>query len=127
MDLRAIDHVTLHVQNLDRAKSYYEEVFGFSCSELPGVDPRVLQLESPAVHLFIVESTAMDPECVRRQHVSFEVESLAGVIAELDASGEPYQLGEYSGFQTRNYRWCEWRDPEGVRVECVEPIRDPSA
>lgn len=124
MNLRAIDHVTMHVRDLDSARSYYQEVFGFCCIELADRRPRVLQLETPSVHLFIAESVDMDAEFVRSQHVSFEVESLASVTEQLDARGETYQLGEYRGFNARNYRWCEWSDPEGIRVECVEPIPD---
>lgn len=124
MNLLAIDHVTMHVRDLDSTRSYYQDVFGFCCTELADRQPRTLQLEASAVHLFIAESPDMDAEFVRSQHVSFEVDSLASVIEQLDARGESYQLGEYRGFDVRNYRWCEWRDPEGVRVECVERTPD---
>ena len=115
-----IDHVTLYVPDLDAVARYYEEVFGFSCRELAAEVGRTLQLENDAVHLFISEVPKMDPGSVRRQHVSFEVASLQRVFEELDARGEAYETGEYAGFETRSYRWCEWRDPAGIRVECVE-------
>jgi len=120
MDLRSIDHVALYVRDLDVAKAYYEEVFGLSCLELSGQELRTLQLEAPSVHFFVIEDPSITPDFVRRQHISFEVESLAAVVAALDARGEAYELGEYAEFASRNYRWCEWRDAVGIRVECVE-------
>jgi len=122
MQLRAIDHVTLYVRDLDAVRPYYEEVFGFSCSELRTEAGRGLQLETDSVHLFIVEAPERDPGSVRMQHVSFEVAELGAVARQLDSRGEAYETGQYSGFRSRNYRWIEWRDPEGIRVECVEHI-----
>jgi catechol 2,3-dioxygenase-like lactoylglutathione lyase family enzyme len=83
-------------------------------------DGRNLQLEKATVHFFLAEEPTIDADSVNRQHISFEVESLGPVIALLEARGEPYELGQYSGFKSRNYRWCEWRDPAGIRIECVE-------
>jgi transposase InsO family protein len=97
-------------------------VFGFSCSDLQTEEGRVLQLETESVHLFIVEASELDPDSVRRQHVSFEVAELGPVAQELDLRGEAYATGQYTGFRSRNYRWIEWRDPVGIRVECVEPV-----
>jgi catechol 2,3-dioxygenase-like lactoylglutathione lyase family enzyme len=122
MKLRAIDHVTLQVPDIRVARRYYEEVFGFSCRELSNEGSKSLQLEGGDVHFFITEMPAVDPEVVRRQHISFEVDSLTPVRDLLDKRGESYESGEYSGFRTRNYRWCEWRDPNGIRVECVEHV-----
>jgi hypothetical protein len=31
-----------------------------------------------------------------------------------------HALGEVRFFAHRNYAWCEWRDPDGIRLECVE-------
>ncbi|MDJ0866865.1 MAG: hypothetical protein QNK03_12205 [Myxococcota bacterium] len=47
--LRAIDHVTLYVRSLDAVRSYYEEVFGLSGSELRDAGARGLALENEAV------------------------------------------------------------------------------
>jgi catechol 2,3-dioxygenase-like lactoylglutathione lyase family enzyme len=118
--LRSIDHLTLQVRDLSMARRYYEELFGLECVELSHGETKSLQLEGPDVHFFMMESPDIDPAIIARQHVSFAVERLAVVRAKLEERGEPYEMGEYRGFRRRNYRWCEWRDPEGVRLECVE-------
>lgn len=60
---------------------------------------------------------------VAKQHISFEVESLARVIENLNALGiTDYEVGEVGFFVHKNYKWCEWRDPSGIRLECVELI-----
>ncbi len=122
MRIQAIDHVTLYVGSLDAVAAYYEEVFGFSTRLLPGSGPRTLSCENDAVHFFVVEDPAVPAEFVRRQHVSFQVPSLGPVVALLRSRGEPHETGVHRGFETRNYRWCEWRDPAGIRVECVETL-----
>lgn len=120
MKIRSIDHVTLIAQNLDAEKDYYQKMFGFSCVEKPGRGGKSLQFEGENVHFFMVEVPKIDPEYVRKQHISFEVESLVPVQEELDTLKVKYKLGHYTGFRSQNYLWCEWRDPEGIRVECVE-------
>ena len=122
MRIQAIDHVTLSVRSVARAQKYYEEVFGLTCERAPVGGSDGLRLENEAVHFFMVEDSELDPEYVRRQHLSFAVDSLEPVIKCLEARGEQYEIGRFEGFTHRNYRWCEWRDPEGIRVECVESL-----
>jgi len=26
-------------------------------------------------------------------------------------------------FKFNNYRWCEWEDPDGIKIECVETLK----
>jgi catechol 2,3-dioxygenase-like lactoylglutathione lyase family enzyme len=122
MKIQGIDHVTLYVRNVEAVKLYYEQVFDFSCSLILSKGKKHLQLETDTTHLFIAEDSTFTPDFIGQQHISFEVESLEPVVKKLDARGEQYETGMYTGFKTRNYRWCEWRDPEGIRVECVEHI-----
>ncbi|VAW74569.1 hypothetical protein MNBD_GAMMA15-2023 [hydrothermal vent metagenome] len=64
-----------------------------------------------------------DDEFLSKQHLSFEVDSLDEVIETLNEAGiSEYSLGEVRFFAHRNYTWCEWRDPNGIRLECVEII-----
>jgi catechol 2,3-dioxygenase-like lactoylglutathione lyase family enzyme len=108
--IQAIDHVTLRVRSVALAKEYYEAVFGLKCSPATVDGATVLRLEN------------LDAAHVRAQHLSFTVADLDAVISELEARGEQCEVGRFEGFTYRNYRWCEWRDPEGIRVECVEPL-----
>ena len=118
---KSIDHVCLWVKSLAEARAYYEKIFGFSCRPREG-DDATLVVESEQVHFFISESQQPD-SFLSRQHLSFEVASLAQVIQSLELLGiTDYELGEVGFFAQRNYKWCEWRDPSGIRLECVEMI-----
>lgn len=119
--VKAIDHICLWVRSLHEAKHYYERVFGFKCIPREG-DETTLIAESKYVHLFISECIN-DYEKLSKQHLSFQVDSLDYVIHALNELGiSNYQTGEVSFFTQRNYKWCEWLDPNGIRLECVELI-----
>jgi len=121
IEARSIDHICLWVNSLSEAKEYYEKLFGFVCTPRKN-DQSTLCVESDSVHFFMSEKTenkAFLPE----QHLSFEVESLGKVTASLETLGIlDYKIGEVHLFKKRNYKWCEWRDPSGIRLECVEII-----
>lgn len=118
---KAIDHVWLWVHSLEEAKRYYERVFGFACFPREG-DESTLVVESEAVHFFLREGK-IKPEFLSKQHLSFEVESIDPVINTLNEIGvTDYQLGEVGFFTHKNYRWCQWQDPNGIQLECVEVV-----
>jgi len=118
---KSIDHVRLWVRSLPESRDYYQKVFKFSCVPREG-DAGTLVVESEHVHFFLSES-ANDSEFISKQHISFEVESLNQVIQNLKALGiSDYEVGEVGFFSHRNYKWCEWRDPSGIRLECIEVV-----
>ena len=122
IDATAIDHVCLSVSSLARAQQYYERVFGAYCKLRDG-DPRTLVVEAAHVHFFLSESHA-SPEFLSSQHLSLRVKSLDDVISVLNALGiTEYETGVVDFFKHNNYRWCEWRDPDGIRLECVEILK----
>lgn len=118
---KAIDHVCLWVRSLSEAKDYYEKVFGFVCTPREG-DDTTLVVESENIHFFLSENGNAS-EFLSKQHISFEVDSLNQIIESLEALGiSEYDVGEVSFFVHKNYKWCEWRDPSGIRLECVEMV-----
>ena len=118
---KAIDHVVLWVRSLAEAREYYERVFGFNCTPRPG-DDNTLVVESEAVHFFISQSEGMDA-FIAKQHISFEVDTLEMVITSLKELGvTDFEVGRVNLFKHKNYKWCEWRDPNGIRLECVEVL-----
>lgn len=118
---KAIDHVCLWVRSLEEAKSYYENIFGIACT-LRENDKNTLVVESNNIHFFLSECKEIN-EFLSKQHLAFEVESLVDVMKTLQEMGiTDYKVGEVSFFAHRNYRWCEWRDPSGIRLECIERI-----
>ena len=119
--LKNIDHVCLWVRSLAESKAYYERLFGVICTSREG-DPATLVVESEQIHFFMSEARSDHP-FLAQQHISFAVDSLDAVIAALGHLGiNDYTTGTVNFFQHHNYRWCEWRDPSGIRVECVEHI-----
>ena len=120
MQIKAIDHVSLYVSSIQNVKDFYRDLFQLTCKEIKTKSSPVLSLENDSLHFFINEDPHIDPEFVAKQHISFEVDSLEPVIQQLKSLNIPHKIGQYEGFETRNYRWCAWRDPENIRLECVE-------
>ncbi len=119
--VKSIDHICLWVSSLSEAKYYYETIFGFVCKPRDN-DNTTLIVESGNVHFFICKNNDAD-KYIPQQHLSFEVASLDKVIKTLNKNGiTEYHLGEVNFFKHRNYKWCEWKDPNGIRLECVEII-----
>jgi len=118
----SIDHMCLLVTSLARAKLYYEQVFDLICTPRED-DPKTLAVESKHLHFFISEAQGIPKEFLKKQHISFMVDSLRNVELNLEKIGVyEYETGDVEFFQYRNYKWCEWRDPDGIRIECVENI-----
>ena len=113
-----IDHVCILVSDLDRSKRYYERLFDTKCRSRDD-RPKMLLLETKNVHFFFSESDA-NTEFLASQHLSFQVDNLADVITKLESLNiADYKTGRVDFFERDNYRWCEWRDPDGIRLECV--------
>ncbi len=122
IDAIAIDHVCLSVSSIPRAREYYEQVLKASC-KLRDENPRTAVVEAAHIHFFLSESNA-SPEFLSSQHLSLRVNSLDEVISTLKALGiTEYETGIVDFFKRDNYRWCEWRDPDGIRLECVESLK----
>ncbi len=118
---QGIDHVCLVVRSLDKTRAFYEQLFDFRFRPREG-DPNTLVVESAHVHFFLTQSPNATEAFVRMQHLSFSVDDLEPVMARLKAAGHELTVGEVSFFHFNNYRWCEWRDPDGIRLECVSPL-----
>jgi catechol 2,3-dioxygenase-like lactoylglutathione lyase family enzyme len=105
---------------LEKTREYYQALFDFTFLPREG-DPNTLAVESPNVHFFLTQVPDALLNFLRLQHLSFRVESLDAVTARLTAAGiHDFTTGRVDFFQYNNYRWCEWRDPDGIRLECVE-------
>ncbi|MEM7346464.1 MAG: VOC family protein [Chloroflexota bacterium] len=118
----AIDHVSLFVRSVVRTQTYYTQLFDVVCQ--PWVnDATVLLVESPTIHFFLIEAPDLPAIYLAKQHISFEVDDLTHMITKLNGAGiTDYTTGQFEAFTHHNYKWCEWRDPDGIRLECVERI-----
>ena len=109
------------VSDLNRSKKYYEKLFGAKCWFRKD-NSKMLVIETKGIHFFLAESEA-SPEFLSCQHLSLQVDSLKDVIFNLESLKiTDYETGIIDFFEYENYRWCEWRDPDNMRLECVESI-----
>jgi|SRR3989338_4746561 len=115
-----IDHVCLLVKNVNKASKYYEDLFDIACKPYPNKE-KMLMVESDKIHFFIKEAN-FSPKLIREQHLSFEVENLDKIIKFLKAKRIQYARGVFKNFKNKNYKWVEWRDPDGIRLECVQTL-----
>lgn len=121
INAKSIDHVCLRVHSVSESREYYERIFGFTCTPKEG-DNLTLLVESNTIHFFI-RQTDNAHDFISNQHIAFEVDSLDQVVGNLETSGiTDYKTGEVRFFAHKNYKWCEWKDPGGIRLECVEII-----
>jgi len=115
-----IDHVCLLVSNLEKARGYYQSLFGLTIRPHPTVD-KMLMCEDENIHFF-VEEVNFPREFLAKQHLSLRVTDRQKIVDTLQSLGIPFETGLFRAFEHRNYYWVEWRDPDGIRLECVELI-----
>ena len=117
--LKRIDHTTLFVADLDGFEKHIQAVTGCEVSRLED-DNNVSLFEQGDVHFFAVEVPAGD--IPKDQHLSFEVSDLEALQDRLNALDVPFETGTFTKFKFRNYRWCEWKIADNVRLEGIELI-----
>ena len=115
-----IDHVCLQVSNLEKTKDHMESIFNFKCFKHPTSD-KTLAIESKNIHFFIEESN-MPQVYLDKQHISFEVENMNALKEKLETMNIKFRCGTFSSFIYKNYNWVEWRDHDGIRLECVQRL-----
>lgn len=116
----SIDHTCLLVSNLEKARGYYQALFSLKIRPHPNAD-RTLMCEDGNIHFFL-EEVDFPSEFLSKQHLSFRVTDRQKIMDTLQSLGIPFQTGKFEGFEYHNYYWVEWRDPDGIRLECIELI-----
>lgn len=116
----SIDHICLLVSNLEKARGYYQSLFGLEIRPHPK-SKNVLVCESKNIHFFL-EQVDFPYEYLSKQHLSLRVADRQKTINTLQSLDIPFETGKFEGFEHHNYFWVEWRDPDGIRLECVELI-----
>lgn len=115
-----IDHTCLLVTALTPAREHFEKLFDFQITQRTEV-PTTLVVESPSIRFFLNEVLDAPATFLRSQHISFRVDDLEDVIHRLKTAGvKDFRVGQVDFLKHNNYRWCEWRGPDGIRLECVQ-------
>jgi catechol 2,3-dioxygenase-like lactoylglutathione lyase family enzyme len=86
MELLAVHHVSLNVDDVERAGAFYTDVLGLSPIDRPelGVPGRWLSCGTTEIHLVEVGDDHQAPDS---QHVAFQVANLDRARAEVQAAG----------------------------------------
>jgi catechol 2,3-dioxygenase-like lactoylglutathione lyase family enzyme len=114
--VRRLDHVSVRVGDLARARHFYEELLGLPIAPRPdlGVPGAWYEVAGQQLHL-IAQAKMLDDIDPTDTHFALEVESLAEVKRTLDARDIRYL--DFGGSQL----WI--RDPDGNLVELCEGPR----
>ena len=115
-----IDHVYLHVSNLEKTRSHLESIFDFKFFQRPNSD-KIAAVESKNIHFFIQEGN-LPKEHLHKQHISFEIDDINAIKEKLENMEIPFRTGTFSYFTYKNYNWVEWRDHDGIKLECVQRL-----
>jgi catechol 2,3-dioxygenase-like lactoylglutathione lyase family enzyme len=114
MNVRLLNHVSVRIRDLVRARAFYEDLLGLAPAPRPDLALPGAWYDVGASQVHLIESETgfggIDPT---GPHFALEVPSVAAAKAELDARGVPYlALGDAQ-------LWL--RDPDGNVVELCEP------
>lgn len=121
MKIHSLLHCSMLVEDLSRARAFYEGVLGLSPSSsrpAMGFEGAWYELGSQQIHLLCLPSPekglARPTHGGRDRHVALEVDSVAELASRLDAAGIQYTRSQ-SG---RAALFC--RDPDDNALEFVE-------
>lgn len=127
--VRAIDHVTLVVKDLERSRQFYVDVLGMREVRRPAFSFAGLwfQAGKTQIHL-ILEFSGSGPagnllpehlRTARTQHIAFEVEDAAAAAARLTELGVPLLNGPRP--RPDGYLQTYVSDPDGHVIELCSP------
>ena len=116
-----IDHVCLIVRDVLKSMEYYEMVFDIKGQQHPK-DDNTYMFESPEIHFFLCQAD-FPRQFLEKQHLSLRVKNLDTAQKVLEEKGiTHYESGQFESFKYTNYKWLEWRDPDGISLEFVQVI-----
>jgi catechol 2,3-dioxygenase-like lactoylglutathione lyase family enzyme len=87
--MKMIHHINVQSSNRERTREWYEKVLGAEFLDRgPALNRRQLQLRLGSAEIHFTETVS--PTIVRSSHFAVEVDDWEGMLAHLDALGEPH-------------------------------------
>ncbi len=130
LDLRIsqIAHWALKVSDLERSLKFYRDTLGFAeMMRINHEDGRLMLVylrvtDSQYVELFPngQGDVAPDEETTSMHHICLQVDSIAGVAAQMEKLGIPLFRAPKLGLDGNNQCWI--KDPDGNRIEFMEML-----
>ncbi len=118
-----IDHIVIMVSDITQSKEYYKNLFQLDVKAHP-TDNNIIMLENSEIHFFMIE-TNFSKEVLNKQHLSITTDSIDKSRSLLIKNGIiDFKEGTFLSFKYRNYKWIEWNDPDGIRLEFVEILKE---
>jgi catechol 2,3-dioxygenase-like lactoylglutathione lyase family enzyme len=122
-----IDAITLFVEDLERSKHFYSDVFGISLS-YEDKDSAVFKfqhtminlLKIPAAHELVAPGAVADPGAGSRFQLTIFVADVDGACADLKARGVSLQNGPMD--RPWGIRTASFTDPSGHLWEFAQPL-----
>ncbi len=114
-----IDHVAIHVENLERSVSFYERHFGFKNYFQHAVSggPRIAYLKLGDTVLELTER----PETMSGFHFCLETDKFDDSVARLKVDGVPLVRAPHETAarepREQNWRRVVFRGPDGEQIE----------
>ncbi len=115
LKVTGINHVVLHVKDLERARTFYMDVLGFEDRNIsvgPSMQAAFLRCGVQGLDLFEVTTDAHGGEEMNHMALSVDVDNLDDIVAVLSQSGIPT-----SERTPRNTVFIS--DPDGHRIEML--------
>ncbi len=141
--IRVLNHIGVHVRDLDRMAAFYREAFGFAAVaeelswrdnpkidrmiDVPGSAARMLMLRTGNCYLELFEYSApeggstrpLDPFDKGYTHLCIEISDFASEFERLKGLGMTFGSPEPN--ETARAIAIYGRDPEGHLIELMEP------
>ena len=125
---KKIEAVTLFVEDLQRAKAFYQEVFGLRLVFEDGNsavfrigETLINLLHTPAAHDLIAPAAVADPTAGASAQFTIEVEDVDALAAALQQQGATLLNGPMD--RPWGLRTASFRDPGGHIWEIACPVR----
>ena len=119
--IHELNHVALHVSNLEASMEFYSNVIGLPLLPRPAFNfPGAwYALGSQELHLIYDEN--LDPTSRKHHHFALLVDDAFEAKAELAAKG----ITEFKGLSPRpdGYMQLFFNDPDGYLIECYHEAR----
>ena len=117
---KRIDHVAVHVENLERSAGFYERHFGFRNyfqHAAPG-GPRIAYLKLGDT---VLELTERPEGAMSGFHFCLETDDFDGAVAKLQADGVPVVRAPHATAarepREQNWRRVVFSGPDGEQIE----------